>query len=104
VAIDDYLTPSVRILHDFLLGEDEWELIQSFLSLWRRHWGTSFFRRKREPPVREEYWHMCQNMNKARRHPLHFLMRHFPRRNWDPAPDRTVSPRLTSPRAVYLGS
>jgi hypothetical protein len=40
--------PSVRILHDFLLGEDEWELIQSFQV-------TSFFRRKRET-VNEWDW------------------------------------------------
>lgn len=50
VAIDDYLIPSVRILHDFLMDENEWELIQSFHSIRRRHTGTSFFRRKREPP------------------------------------------------------
>ena len=73
MVIDDYLTPSVRILHDFLLGENEWELIQSFRSVVRRHWGTSFFRRKRE---RQEYGHMSQNMNKPRRHPLHFLLHH----------------------------
>jgi len=48
VAVDDYLMPSVRILHDFLLGEDEWELIQSFQV-------TSFFRRKRET-VNEWDW------------------------------------------------
>jgi len=41
VAVDDYLMPSVRILHDFLLGEKEWELIEKFKV-------TSIFRRKRE--------------------------------------------------------
>jgi hypothetical protein len=42
VAIDDYLMPSVRILHDFLVGEDEWELIRSFqvTSIFRRHKET----------------------------------------------------------------
>jgi len=83
VVIDDYLTPSVRILHDFLLEEDEWELIQSFHSVLRRHNGTSFFRRKRDPieywrkrqpPV--EYWHMCQNINRPRHNLLRFLLRH----------------------------
>jgi hypothetical protein len=39
VTVDDYQMPSVRILHDFLLGEDEWELIKIFQV-------TSFFRRK----------------------------------------------------------
>jgi hypothetical protein len=76
MAVDDYLTPSVRILHDFLVGEDEWELLQSFRSLSPINWGTSFFRRKREPPVKQEYWHMYQNMNKPRRHPLRFLLHH----------------------------
>jgi predicted O-methyltransferase YrrM len=41
VAVDDYLMPSVRVLHDFLIGEDEWELVKMFQV-------TSFFRRKRE--------------------------------------------------------
>jgi predicted O-methyltransferase YrrM len=41
MAIDDYLMPSVRILHDFLVGEDQWELIRCFQV-------TSIFRRKRE--------------------------------------------------------
>lgn len=65
VALDDYLTPSVRILHDFLLDEDEWELIQLF-------WGTSFFRRKGHRPIEfgDDDYHMSQNMNKPRRHPL----------------------------------
>ena len=40
VVVDDFLMPSVRILHDFLMGEDEWELIKKFQV-------TSFFRRKR---------------------------------------------------------
>jgi hypothetical protein len=38
VAVDDYLMPSVRILHDFLLGEEDWELLITFQA-------TSFFRR-----------------------------------------------------------
>jgi hypothetical protein len=74
VAIDDYLIPSVRILHDFLLGENEWELIQSFHSIRRRHTGTSFFRRKREPPT--PYWHLCQKMNRLGYHPLRWLLQH----------------------------
>jgi hypothetical protein len=41
VAVDDYPMPSVRILHDFLVGEDEWHLIRLFQR-------TSFFRRVRE--------------------------------------------------------
>ena len=41
VAVDDYPMPSVKILHDFLIGEDEWELIQRFQR-------TAFFRRRRE--------------------------------------------------------
>jgi len=40
VVVDDYPMPSVRILHDFLMGEDEWELIKKFHV-------TSFFRRTR---------------------------------------------------------
>jgi predicted O-methyltransferase YrrM len=55
VAVDDYLMPSVRILYDFLLGEDEWELIQSFQV-------TSFFRRNRET-VNEWDW-ADQKINK----------------------------------------
>jgi hypothetical protein len=38
LGVDDYLMPSVRILHDFLVGENEWELI----CLQEK---TSFFRR-----------------------------------------------------------
>jgi hypothetical protein len=56
VAVDDYPMPSVRILHDFLVGEDEWELIQSFQI-------TSFFRRTRAT-VTEWDW-ADQKMNKA---------------------------------------
>jgi predicted O-methyltransferase YrrM len=55
VAVDDYLMPSVKILHDFLVGEDEWELIQSFQV-------TSFFRRQRET-VNEWDW-ADQKINK----------------------------------------
>jgi Methyltransferase domain len=55
LAVDDYPMPSVRILHDFLLGEDEWELIQSFQA-------TSFFRRRRET-VNEWDW-ADQKINK----------------------------------------
>jgi predicted O-methyltransferase YrrM len=41
VVVDDYKMPSVRILHDFLVGEEEWELIKSFEV-------TAFFRRLKE--------------------------------------------------------
>ena len=30
VLVDDYRMPSVRILYDFLDGEDEWELVKAF--------------------------------------------------------------------------
>jgi hypothetical protein len=40
VVVDDFPMPSVRILHDFLMGEEEWELVRQFQV-------TSFFRRKR---------------------------------------------------------
>ena len=30
VLVDDYRMPSVRILYDFLVGEDEWELVKEF--------------------------------------------------------------------------
>jgi hypothetical protein len=39
VAVDDFVMPSVRVLHDFLMGEDEWELVKMFQV-------TSFFQRK----------------------------------------------------------
>ncbi|MGH6841446.1 MAG: class I SAM-dependent methyltransferase [Methylocella sp.] len=41
VAVDDYLMPSVRILHDFLLGEEDWKLLITFQA-------TAFFRRVHE--------------------------------------------------------
>ena len=41
VAVDDCRMPSVRILHDFLAGEDDWELIETLHA-------TAFFRRVRE--------------------------------------------------------
>jgi hypothetical protein len=40
VVVDDYVMPSVRILYDFLMGEDEWQLMRAFQV-------TSFFRRIR---------------------------------------------------------
>jgi hypothetical protein len=30
VIVDDYRMPSVRVLHDFLVGEQEWELVKAF--------------------------------------------------------------------------
>ena len=41
MIVDDYKMPSVRILYDFLQGEDEWELTQAFET-------TAFFRRAKE--------------------------------------------------------
>ena len=41
VAVDDCRMPSVRILHDFLAAEDDWELIKSVHV-------TAFFQRVRE--------------------------------------------------------
>jgi predicted O-methyltransferase YrrM len=41
VAVDDYVMPSVRMLHEFLCGEKEWELIKAFEV-------TSFFRKVSE--------------------------------------------------------
>lgn len=43
VALDDYPMPSVGILHEFLLGEDDWELLKAFQN-------TAFFRRRRKIP------------------------------------------------------
>jgi len=44
VAVDDFTMPSVRVLHDFLLGEDEWGLVEVL-------GRTSFFRRLSETIV-----------------------------------------------------
>jgi predicted O-methyltransferase YrrM len=41
MIVDDYKMPSVRILYNFLQGEDEWELLQAFET-------TAFFRRAKE--------------------------------------------------------
>jgi hypothetical protein len=41
VVVDDYRMPSVRILYDFLDGEEEWELVKAFEV-------TAFFRRVKE--------------------------------------------------------
>jgi predicted O-methyltransferase YrrM len=41
LIVDDYRMPSVRILYDFLKGEDEWDLIREFKV-------TAFFRRVKE--------------------------------------------------------
>jgi predicted O-methyltransferase YrrM len=38
VAVDDFVMPSVRILHDFLMTESDWELMRAFQV-------TAFFRR-----------------------------------------------------------
>jgi hypothetical protein len=58
VAVDDYPMPSVRILHEFLMGEDEWDLIQRFQR-------TSFFRRNRKTV---NVWDWAdQNINRSER-------------------------------------
>lgn len=44
VAVDDCTMPSVRVLHDFLSGEDEWELVEIV-------GRTSFFRRIAETVI-----------------------------------------------------
>jgi hypothetical protein len=55
MAVDDFPMPSVRILHDFLKGEEEWELFRQFQV-------TSFFRRKR---ATENLWDWAdQKINK----------------------------------------
>lgn len=41
VVVDDYKMPSVRILYDFLSGEDEWELARAFEV-------TAFFRKVKD--------------------------------------------------------
>jgi predicted O-methyltransferase YrrM len=41
VIVDDYKMPSVRILYDFLAGEQEWELVRAFEV-------TAFFRKVKE--------------------------------------------------------
>lgn len=64
VAVDDYRMPSVRILHDFLLGEDEWQPVKIFQT-------TSFFRRTRETV---NVWDWAdQNINKG--HPRDAVVR-----------------------------
>lgn len=55
VAVDDCQMPSVRILHDFLAGEDDWELVQLIHV-------TAFFRRVRDT-VNEWDW-ADQRINK----------------------------------------
>ena len=48
MVVDDYRMPSVRILYDFLAGEDEWELVRQFEV-------TAFFRRAKETPCRADW-------------------------------------------------
>jgi hypothetical protein len=43
VAVDDFRMPSVRILHDFLAGEDAWALMAGYHQ-------TAFFRRVQKQP------------------------------------------------------
>jgi len=42
VGVDDFKMPSVKLLYDFLCGEEEWELV-------RIMHNTAFFRKLREP-------------------------------------------------------
>jgi len=44
LGVDDFAMPSVRILFDFLNGEDEWTLVETIAR-------TAFFRRERETVV-----------------------------------------------------
>jgi hypothetical protein len=55
VAVDDSMMPSVRILYDFLVGEDDWELIEQIHA-------TAMFRRVRKSA---NMWDWAdQNINK----------------------------------------
>jgi hypothetical protein len=56
MAIDDYEMPSVKILHDFLCGEDEWELMRTIDR-------TAFFRKLADAPIVND----CQGQNINRR-------------------------------------
>ncbi|MBE0427345.1 MAG: class I SAM-dependent methyltransferase [Nitrospirae bacterium] len=42
VGVDDFKMPSVKLLYDFLYGEEEWELVRIMQN-------TAFFRKLREP-------------------------------------------------------
>lgn len=42
LGVDDYRMPSVRVLHDFLCNEDEWELLNIVQN-------TAFFKKLQEP-------------------------------------------------------
>ena len=57
LGVDDIFMPSVRILHEFLLGEEDWELV-------RQIEDTAFFRRLRRDERTEDIW-AYQNINKA---------------------------------------
>lgn len=60
VCVDDYPMPSVKILHDFLLGEDEWAQARLFER-------SSFFRRVRETV---SVWDWAdQNINRSAKQP-----------------------------------
>ncbi len=55
VVIDDCSMPSVRILRDFLAGEDDWALVEECSQ-------TAFFRRVQKQPNRMDW--MDQNLNR----------------------------------------
>ncbi len=56
IGVDDYEMPSVRILYDFLCGEDEWQLMRTVDR-------TAFFRKLAEAPLVSD----CQGQNINRR-------------------------------------
>jgi hypothetical protein len=56
MIVDDYPMPSVRLLYDFLAGEDEWELVKAFQV-------TAVFRRVKETVVAWDW--ADQRINKA---------------------------------------
>lgn len=56
MVIDDFRMPSVRILYDFLQGEDDWRLEREFRT-------TAFFRRMNKTEYTRDW--ADQNINKA---------------------------------------
>lgn len=60
IGLDDVEVPSIRVLFDFLQGEDEWELITLIQA------RTAFFRYVRQPIVRQD--HLDQKFNRPVSH------------------------------------
>ena len=75
MAVDDYRMPSVRILFDFLAGEDEWELLTTIHA-------TSFFRRVR--PTTNVWDWADQNINKAHLEMVRRNMELDQKKSWTP--------------------